>query len=164
MLHLANNNIIKKSMIFKLTSADLIEWTSAPHSPRCLRPVSRSRCASTAMQRLFQQTHLLVLFDMLHTGNPLLIPHVSFRSILPKDWEADPLLQGLHPGDETWAVPHPNRRFPLHNRGDSGKCKCIPEALLRRDSQRYRKQASSGFWRSMLIGSVEKSTYWKLTL
>lgn len=103
-------------------------------------------------------------FDMLHTSNPLPIPHVTFRSILPEDGEADPILQGLHPGDEARALPHFNRRFPLHNRGDSGKCKRIREAFLRRDSPRYRKQGSPGFCRSMLIRSVEKSTYWKLLL
>lgn len=80
----------------------------------------------------------MLLSDTLHAGSPLLIPHVMyFRSIRPEDGEADPVLQRLHPGDETRAVPHSNRCLPLHHGCHSGKCRFIYQALLRHDTLRY---------------------------
>lgn len=69
-----------------------------------------------------------------------LTPRVNrFRSIRPPDGEADPLLSGLPPGDETRALPDSNRVVPLHLRCHSGKCWCVELALLRHDGQLYSK-------------------------
>lgn len=56
----------------------------------------------------------------------------SHRSVHFEDGEADPVPQGLHPGDATWSLPHFDCCIPLHLRCHSGGN--IDRPLLRHDT------------------------------
>lgn len=79
-----------------------------------------------------------------------------FRSVCPKDREADPIPSGLLPGDETRAVPHPNRCLPLHHRRHSGKCNNL---FRKRFSDMTRSVtvngASAGSWQCGRIAGAQ---------
>lgn len=99
-----------------------------------------------------------------------------FRSVHPKDREADPVLQGLHPGDETRAVPHSDCCVPLHHCRHSGKFvrRALPqtrhsawqwtEEVLDRDAQCWSDQCRGAPTQRSCFNSSAAQSGWRSRL